>query len=119
MKRNDNEINDDGKPKIGKNNESYNTKIFRDYNSNVSCLPGSMVKQPQINDIPISNKARKNQTSDIFNTNPAINSFKTANKRVTNRVFNESNEEKALIPFPKANRPHQIRNAFTSQITLY
>ena len=72
-------------------------------------------------------KHRKNQTSDIFNSNSGsnsningnFNSFNTSNRRVeSNRIFGQSNEEKRLIPNPRAQRPNLIRNVFESQISI-
>jgi hypothetical protein len=65
---------------------------------------------------------RKFQSSDIFNIKPAVNynSFKTSNKKVenNNRIFGQSNEEKKLVPHPKAHRPNEIRNPFVSQFSI-
>lgn len=123
IKRNDTEIRDNGVRPLTRNNTSYSTKLNRDYNSNITCLPGSMVRP--IVEEKVNLKPRKNQSSDIFNLNPQnnkenYNSFKISNRKVenTNRVFGQSNDEKKLVPNPKASRPNQIRNVFASQITF-
>lgn len=125
VKRQEFEIRDDSKPITSKNYQSYSTKLNRDYNSNIACLPGSMVKR-QVEERP-NLKIRKFQNSDIFNTNTnynsnvntSYNSFKVSNKRAENitRIFEQSNDEKRLIPNPKG-KPNQIRNPFISQITF-
>ncbi len=96
----------------------------RDYNSNVTCLPGTMVSKARPE--TTSNRySRKHMSSDIFNcgsnsnsNNGYGNSFKMSNKKVVNSVFNQSMQEKNLIPHPRAHRPNQIRDVFTSQIAL-
>lgn len=117
VKRSNNDIRDDTHNNIYKNSNSYSTKITRDYNSNISCLPGCLVNSSNPQTIPQKN--RKNLVSDIFNTK-SINSFNTSNKRVEkdNKIFGQSNDEKKLIPNPKAHRPNVIRNVFESQISI-
>lgn len=117
VKRLDNEKDDESLRVPMKNNLSYQSKITRDYNSNIACLPGATLNTFNDKPIPI----RNNQNSDIFNrnTNIAYNSFNTSNKRVdTNRIFAQSHIENKLLPINKAHRPEQIRNAFTSQIAF-
>lgn len=68
--------------------------------------------------------SRRYQNNDIFNSNPIVannyNSFRGSNKKVenTNRIFGQSNDEKKLIANPKSKRPDQIRNVFSSQISI-
>jgi hypothetical protein len=103
---------------IHRSTPSYSTKLNRDYNSNISCLPGKLVKNNS-NDRPTP-VMRRHQTSDIFNISSNYNSFKTSNRKVetVQRIFTQSNDEKKLIPHPKAQRPNVIRNVFESQITI-
>ncbi len=122
VKRSNNDIRDDSQTVQARNTPSYCTKLTRDYNSNISCLPGSMMNSMGADRILV--KQRKNQTSDIFNSNSGnangnFNSFNTSNRRVeSNRIFGQSNEEKRLIPNPRAQRPNLIRNVFESQISI-
>lgn len=103
---------------INRSTHSYSTKLNRDYNSNITCLPGNLIKH-NTNDqsMPVM---KRHQTSDIFNINPNYNTFKTSNRKVetVQRIFTQSNDEKKLIPHPKAQRPNIIRNVFESQITI-
>jgi hypothetical protein len=102
-----------------KNLNSYSVKLNRDYNSNISCLPGKLVN---IQDERRIIKERKFQTSDIFNQQPHnnFNCFNVSNRKVqtSNRIFGQSNNEKKLIPHPLAHRPNQIRDVFRSQISI-
>lgn len=119
IKRNEYEIRDDGKPITSKNYQSYSTKLNRDFNSNISCLPGSMVRQQvNVEERPRSS-VRKFQNSDIFNLNTTYNSFKVSNKRVENisKIFGQSNDEKKLIPNPKGKQNLQ-KNTFRSQFSF-
>jgi hypothetical protein len=122
VKRSHCEINDDSKFASGKVNQSYSTKLHRDYKSNISCLPGSMIngyneRQKHVN-------IKKYQTNDIFNTNSNTytnyNTFKVSNRKPESsfRVFGQSQDEKKLIPNPKAHRPENIKNPFISQIQI-
>jgi hypothetical protein len=103
---------------IHRSTPSYSTKLNRDYNSNISCLPGNLINN-SANDRPTP-VMRRHQTSDIFNINPSYNTFKTSNRKVeqVQRIFTQSNNEKKLIPHPKAQRPNVIRNVFESQISI-
>ena len=102
---------------IRSNTQSYTTKLTRDYNSNISCLPGSYVNSQA--ERPILLNSRKNQTSDIFNTNTQnVNTFKVSNKKFKSQIFGESHNEKKLVDNGRAGRPGQIRNVFSSQIQL-
>src|SRR5690606_38697217 len=82
VKRSGFEINDDNKPIIRNVNQSNSTKLHRDYNSNITCLPGSMINC--FNDRPKTTTVRKFQSSDIFNVNqnanPNMGSFRTSNR---------------------------------------
>jgi hypothetical protein len=120
VKRSNTMINDDNSNNPYKNNESYHTKVLRDYNSNISCLPGSKINEDKQRPLI---KNRKFLMSDIFNTNPPnnnYNTFKVSNKKIENmnRFWGQSNEEKKLIENPKAHRPYHIKNAFVSQIQI-
>ena len=101
VKRNLNEINDDKRhyekrPLIRWDKPtSYSTKIFKDYKSNVACLPGSgTINVPDKEQRrPIS--TRRFQTNDIFNTevserqnDPLLYSGKKIN--ISKRSNNES-----------------------------
>lgn len=69
VKRNQNEINDDSKPRIIPESESHNMKLIRDYRSNISCLPGCQKNDYQ--DIPhVRSIANRYAENDIFNTKP-------------------------------------------------
>jgi hypothetical protein len=95
----------------------------------VSCLPGTYVNTTQ-DERRYNYNPKKYQTNDIFNTKTNINtnnynntkenynSFNVSNKRPLSRVFEQSNQEKRLIEHPKARRPDQVRNPYTSQFTL-
>jgi hypothetical protein len=118
VKRSDFDIKDDGHNIVHRSTPSYSTKLNRDYNSNISCLPGQLINNP--NGERPALKMRRNQTSDIFNVNPGYNSFNISNRKVetVNRIFGQSNNEKRLIPNPRAQRPNVIRNVFESQISI-
>lgn len=143
VKRSQNDINDDNKPIIQKSKEAFNAKLVRDFNSNISCLPGNMINtEPSQRSRLIS--ARRYETSDIFNRNPAnntknnlnnhnagmntttntnynnYNSFKVSNAKppVNRNIYEESKGEKKLIDNGKSKRPDFIRNPFASQITI-
>jgi hypothetical protein len=113
------EIKDDNKAVPLKNLNSYSVKLTRDYNSNISCLPGKLLNTQDEKRIL---KERKFQTSDIFNQNPQnnFNCFNVSNRKVqnSNRIFGQSNDEKKLIPHPLAHRPNTIRDVFRSQISI-
>jgi len=93
--------------------------MIRDYNSNISCLPGSTINE--VVQTPLI-KQRKFLTSDIFNSNQdnSYNYFKVSNKKIenVNKFLGQSNEEKKLIQHPKAHRPNHVKNAFVSQIQI-
>jgi hypothetical protein len=120
VKRSNTLINDDGSNNPSKNNQSYHTKVLKDYNSNISCLPGSKINEDK--ERPLI-KNRKFLTSDIFNTNSSNNSnntFNISNRKTENlnKYWGQSNNEKKLIENPKAHRPYHIKNAFVSQIQI-
>lgn len=119
IKRNDKEINDNINYSRPKTHMTHSTKLQKDYNSNISCLPGTRrntdYEKTKIVD------PRKHQSSDIFNLhNPnSLNSFnRKANSNIRQNVFSESKEEKKLVPHPKSHRPDYIRNPFVSQIQI-
>lgn len=112
------DIKDDAKPIIVKNNHSYNIKINKDYNSNVSCLPGSHVNRHSNEHKSYNQESRKHLTSDIFNTNNNYNSFNINNRKVSNRNYTQSFNEKKLIDDGRSKRPAHIRNVFDSQISI-
>lgn len=141
VKRSQTDINDDKKPVIPKTNQSFSSKMVRDFNSNISCLPGNMINlEPAQKQRLVS--ARKYETNDIFNRQPIapgngagsgssnyvnqnnFNSFKVSNAKnnssnaVNRTVFEESKNEKKLIEYTKTKRPEYIRNPFASQITI-
>lgn len=140
VKRSLNDINDDKKPMIPKTNQSFSSKVVRDFNSNISCLPGNMINtEPSQRQRLIS--ARRYESNDIFNRLPIthgnvascgssnyvnqnnFNSFKishakNSNNNVNRSVFEESRNEKKLIEFTKSKRPEYIKNPFASQITI-
>ena len=119
VKRTNKLINDDNSINPYRNTESYQTKVIRDYNSNISCLPGSKINEAV--EKPLI-KNRKFLSSDIFNANNdnSYNSFKVSNKKIenVNKFLGQSNEEKKLIAHPKAHRPNYVKNAFVSQIQI-
>ena len=123
VKRNIKDINDDGRPKIAKNNFSFSSKINKDFNSKIACLPGNMVNTEPVNKTR-NMSSKRNQTSDIFNrqgnnnnNNSDFNSFKT-NNNVNRSIFHESKNEKKLIDHGRTLRPDFIRNPFISQISI-
>jgi hypothetical protein len=74
VKRNINDINDDGDIKNMRSLQkwdkpSHNTKIYKDYKSNVACLPGTGTIT--VLDKPVTKRAinqRRYDSNDIFNT---------------------------------------------------
>ncbi len=141
VKRSQADINDDKKPVIPKTNQSFSSKMVRDFNSNIACLPGNMLNtEPTQKHRLVS--ARKYENNDIFNRQPIapgngsgpgssnyanqnnFNSFKISNAKnnssnaVHRAVFEESKNEKKLIEYTKSKRPEYIKNPFTSQITI-
>lgn len=121
VKRTHTEINDNAKEAKIKVHHSYNTKVIRDYNSNISCLPGSRINN--LPERPVTHNIRRYQSSDIFNigtpSSTNYNSFnKKANTYAKNNIFAQSNNEKKLVPHPKSHRPDNIRNVFVSQIQI-
>lgn len=140
MKRSQSDINDDKKQIVPKTNQSFSSKLVRDFNSNISCLPGNMINtEPSQKQRLIS--ARRYENNDIFNRQPTarvndvsagsssylnqnnFNSFKVShaknNSNAVNRsVFQESKNEKKLIEYTRSKRPEYIRNPFASQITI-
>jgi len=140
VKRGQNDISDDKRPVIQKTSQSFSSKVVRDFNSNISCLPGNMINtEPTQKHRLVS--ARKYETNDIFNRQPTapgntansvsssyvhqnnFNSFKVSNSKnssnaVNRSVFEESKNEKKLIEYTKSKRPEYIRNPFASQITI-
>ena len=121
VKRNITDINDDGRPKIQRNNISFSSKMNKDFNSKISCLPGNMVNSEVANKTRVMSSKRY-QTSDIFNRQPVnvnndVNSFKNCHN--TNRsIFDESRNEKKFIDSGRTKRPEFIRNPFISQISI-
>ena len=83
-------------------NESFSTKLYCDYNSNITCLPGSQFNVTQEKPRIIS--LRKFQTSDIFNTQPDTPSKNgnLFNKKNSSKIFGESEQEKLFIQQPTA-----------------
>jgi hypothetical protein len=140
VKRSQNDINDDKKPIIPRTNQSFSSKVIRDFNSNISCLPGKMINtEPSQKQRLIS--SRRYECNDIFNRQPVaqgnnnnsgcsyyvnqnnFNSFKVSNsKNMSNAgnksVFEESKNEKKLIEYTKSKRPEYIKNPFASQISI-
>lgn len=126
VKRMEFEIKDDSMNPQIKNYHTYNKKLTQDYGSKITCIPNKQVVDDNDNRTKLS--SRRYQTSDIFNQNQyqsqnqqqqqVYNSFKTCNKRIDNKRHIESQDEKKLIPNPKASRPNNIRNPFSSQITI-
>jgi len=133
LKRNLKEINDDNKPFIAKTSQSFNSKITKDYNSNIACLPGSKINTEPIRKTRLIS-VKRYESNDIFKDKPVnvtqsynnihnFNSFKVSNSKINNisvnrSIFEESKKEKKLIEYTKSKRPDYIRNPFTSQITI-
>lgn len=103
IKRNQNEINDDKKPRIISDSESHNLKMYRDYRSNISCLPGC--QKNEYKDNPhIRNSIQRYVENDIFNTKPmsAIptqsnvqsTSLTTNYNKLNQNSFNTSNSKR-------------------------
>jgi len=80
VKRNHNEIKDDGGFEPKKLNQSNLTKIIRDHKSSIDCLPGKFKNvEQQTKTRPIS--AYKFVNNDIFNINPLQNDFREIKAR--------------------------------------
>ena len=86
---------------------------MKDYNSNVSCLPGNCVNREREN---ISRTTRNYQQSDIFNLNS--DTFKQDMRKKNIRLQYQSENEKRLIPDKLMQKPVNIRNVFQSQISI-
>ena len=101
IKRNACEIKDNYNP-LRTNyctSESFSTKLYRDYNSNISCLPGrNKNEQRGENPTLVAQNMRKYMSNDIFNVNmnkinpTNTNNFNVDNTRRENfaRTFGES-----------------------------
>lgn len=109
-----------------KNNKSFSSKIVKDFNSNISCLPGNFINSEQKEKLRMTSTKRF-ENNDIFNVNYSnnqnnnnhnviYNSFNVSNSK--SKIFETSNNEKRLIENPKSKRPDFIRNPFSSQITI-
>ena len=96
IKRDQNEINDNycNNPTT-KTTESFNTKLYRDYRSNVACLPGSVINETRNQNYLCQPNIKKNESHDIFNinnysTDTKANTFRRKYEN-TNRIFGDSN----------------------------
>jgi len=90
FKRCQNDINDDKKPVIVKSNQSFSSKVVRDFNSNISCLPGNMINtEPSQKQRPVS--SRRYENNDIFNRQPVNTSYTNNNYGISYNSNNNNN----------------------------
>lgn len=74
IKRNSSEINDDQKPIVVPDNQSHHFKQYRDYRTNIDCLPGCPKNPPQKADMKRDRiKRLEHLVTDIFNVNTNSN----------------------------------------------
>jgi alpha-N-acetylglucosamine transferase len=89
VKRDHNEIKDDGSFEPKKLNQSNLTKIIKDHKSSIDCLPGLFKNvEQQTKTRPIF--ACKFINNDIFNINPLQNDFKEIKARKKLRIDNDA-----------------------------
>lgn len=78
--------------RVSKNTEieSFQRKVYRDYNSNIACLPGSTINNKEKNKTLVATNSRKNESQIIFGDNN-LNSININYNKPKRRVIDEEN----------------------------
>lgn len=123
VKRDFNDISDDHKYINRSGNRSFCAKVFKDYKSNISCLPGALIndEKKEKTRLVLQKKFENNQIFNLNDNNTNNNSFTYGGtlKKPENSldIFGTTHNEKDIFEnSKKCKRPDGIRNLFKSQI---
>lgn len=109
IKREQTEINDNYNPNKNpalKQTESFNTKVSRDYRSNVACLPGSVINDERNRNYLYQPNQKKYESQDIFNINYSNTARQPPNSfNVSHKKRFEQSDTKYNNSNPPINRP--------------